>query len=328
MIFPWQLKQWKIIAHAIQADRLPHALLFNGLAGLGKAHFANCVANAILCEQCTVDGLPCTKCHACQLVAGRVHPNILWVEPDKNSLIKVDQIRDITDFLQLTAFNGTARFVIIHSATSMNLNAANALLKILEEPTAGGHLILLTENERMPVTVKSRCQRIKFSTPPLNTGLQWLSNHLPKNTVYAPEILLRLTHGAPLRALELATDDEELMNERQAYMQALAEVSTHQADPIHCAKQFINTDVLRLMDMTNTWLIDLFKLHFQAEDSVFNHDQIYKLRLLAQTMNKEKSLKLINHIQGLRNHFYCGLNLNKQLMIEQMMIQLTECISC
>ena len=167
MIFPWQVNQWQQLLQAKSQQRLAHAMLFTGLPGIGKAIFAQHFSSALLCQKLNPDGNPCDRCHSCRLIAGRAHPNMLWLEPEKpGQAIKIDQVRDVSEFISQTSLQGDYRIVIINPADDMNTNAANALLKTLEEPSSGAHLILISnQNERLPATILSRCQRVVFQRP-------------------------------------------------------------------------------------------------------------------------------------------------------------------
>src|SRR5436190_5622246 len=122
MIFPWQESQWLQLTR-MQADaRLPHALLFTGMAGIGKAIFANTFAHQLFCQAKST--APCYQCHACRLIKGHTHPNVLWIEPEKEGgTIKVDQIREVTEFISHSSLQGDYRLVMINPANDMNINA-------------------------------------------------------------------------------------------------------------------------------------------------------------------------------------------------------------
>lgn len=143
MKYPWQDKQWQQLWQAKQTERLPHGLLLSGLAGTGKLHFALHFTQALLCSQVSAEGDPCNTCHACRLVMTDVHPNVFRVSPEEEGhAIKVDQIRALAEFIQQSSLQGGFRVAIINPAHSMNISAANALLKTLEEPAEGAILIL------------------------------------------------------------------------------------------------------------------------------------------------------------------------------------------
>jgi len=164
----WQ----KIIGHIKQIDQLKkatcseklhHAYLLTGIDGIGKRLVASACAKTILCQQPSKTGDPCDKCDSCIKWKANSHPDYVNVEPD-GSLIKIDQIRNIKDQLKFPPMVGNHRVIIIDHAEKMNPNAANAALKILEEPPAGNHFFLVTPtpNQLLP-TIISRCQTIAFS---------------------------------------------------------------------------------------------------------------------------------------------------------------------
>ena len=198
MYYPWQAAQWQQIISAERAGRLPHALLLTGTLGLGKSIFADSLVKTLLCA--SKKEIYCGKCHPCRLVTGRVHPNILWIEPEKaGAAIKVDQIREVSEFVSQSSLKGHRRFVIINPADDMNINAANALLKTLEEPAHGAMLILISsEAQRMPATILSRCQRFVFPRPEKTMALNWIAQ---QRKIDDAELLLRLSNGAPIARL-------------------------------------------------------------------------------------------------------------------------------
>lgn len=139
-------------------NHLPHALLFTGPSGIGKEKVAWALAQNLLCEKrCPA----CGECAVCLKVEQRSHLDILYIEPD-GLYIKAEAIRYISRFVSLQSFS-PARIVIINSAHSMNLQAANSLLKILEEPPKNIYLVLISSHlSALPVTIRSRVQTLRF----------------------------------------------------------------------------------------------------------------------------------------------------------------------
>src|SRR5690606_13775505 len=116
------------------------------------------------------------QCHACRLVEERTHPDLYWVEPEKaGHAIKVDQIRELGHFISQSGLMNLQRLAVIYPAEAMNVNAANALLKTLEEPAEGAHIILVSHQAGgLPATVRSRCQQILFTKPDKQIAINWL----------------------------------------------------------------------------------------------------------------------------------------------------------
>jgi DNA polymerase-3 subunit delta' len=149
----------------IRQGRLPHALLISGSEGLGKRMLADWLAGTLLCEQSHGDVSACGQCSACGWFDNGWHPDLLRLEPEEaGKAIKVDQVRRLGASLGMTSHSGGYKITIVQPADAMNVNAANSLLKTLEEPTANTLLILLTATPgRLPATILSRCQRRRAS---------------------------------------------------------------------------------------------------------------------------------------------------------------------
>ena len=153
------------LEQAVDRKRLPHAMLFTGPESIGKKMVAYAIAQKLLCEVKDTPDTPCGSCPSCVRVAKHQSENILFIEPAGQN-IKVDQARHIIEFLNLSNF-GRNRVVIIDQAHLFNPQAANSILKILEEPSENVFFILIApEAESMMRTIRSRCQVIRFK--PLN----------------------------------------------------------------------------------------------------------------------------------------------------------------
>ena len=160
MLFPWQQPLWQSFMQRLNSDNLPHAILLHGPQGAGKKQFAHALTTTLLCQN-LVDGQACGQCNSCSVMASSgAHPD--WQQVgllEDKSAILVDQIRDLCHALSLSAGYGGRRVGVIESAENMNVNAANALLKTLEEPGQDVHIILVADRQgRLPATIRSRCQ--------------------------------------------------------------------------------------------------------------------------------------------------------------------------
>ncbi|MDR2976299.1 MAG: DNA polymerase III subunit delta' [Streptococcaceae bacterium] len=141
----------------LQADKLSHAYLFVG--GFGAYDMAIWLSQAIFCQEAE---RPCGKCRICELVAQDEFTDLHVIRPDGQS-IKVDQIRELLMTIETTGFESTKKAVIIRDSEKMGLNAANALLKTIEEPDSEIYIFLLAENENLLLpTIQSRVQKVVF----------------------------------------------------------------------------------------------------------------------------------------------------------------------
>jgi DNA polymerase-3 subunit delta' len=171
-VFPWLEDSFKQLGSRIAANKLHHALLIQGPAGLGKSSFALQLAQLLLCKARQGDKV-CGQCQSCLLNAATTHPDLHVVESDKQ--IGVDQIREAIKKLVSSAHLSGVKVLIIYHAHTMTESSANALLKTLEEPTANTYLLLTTDKpERILPTIKSRCEKLALPLPSLESTLAWV----------------------------------------------------------------------------------------------------------------------------------------------------------
>jgi DNA polymerase-3 subunit delta' len=294
------------------------------MAGTGKAAFALHTAQALLCQQSAMSGDPCETCHACRLVKTLAHPNVYHVTPEKEGhAIKVDQIRELAEFVQQSSFQGEYRIVIIRPAHSMNMSAANALLKTLEEPASGAILILVTELAgQLPATIRSRCQRILFPRPDQQAALQWLKSQ-PLTDAMQPEQCLRLAHGAPLLALSLMQDDALPL--RADMFTALPQLAERRADPLALAAKWQKADPVSWLDLLLSWAADLVRLQSGCNvGQLLNQDYASALKNSAAHIPLKKNLQLMQQVLTMRGQMSAGINFNKQLLMESLLIRWSE----
>lgn len=150
----------------LAAGRVPHALLFVGQEGIGKAMVANVLAAALLCH--AGDGRPCGKCRSCGQLEQKLHPDFLVVRPEGRT-IKIEQIRAMQHEMSLAPYTGRYKVCIIEEAETMSKEAANSLLKVLEEPPGDVVFILVAAARyRLLPTILSRCLTLSFQPIPCN----------------------------------------------------------------------------------------------------------------------------------------------------------------
>lgn len=322
-ILPWQHLIWESLHKRHTQDRLPHALLFAGSDGVGKNQFAKVFANYLLCQ--SPSDMPCGQCRACHLIQAKSHPDFKLIEPEEaGQMIKIDQIRDVVSFVNETALLGGYRVVVINPASAMNINAANALLKSLEEPTPKTILILIcNQSMRLPSTISSRCQRIIFSKPSPEAAFSWLQNqvsvaesNLDDDTL---KLLLNLTEGAPLKVNELLANDT--LNLRKDLYQGLLQLSYQQRDPLQLAAAWQEKQVHTILDLLLSWLRDLlrFKLS-QSDERIINIDYQIDIDKLSERLTHENLLQYMDQVQQTYARMLSSLNINRQLLLEEIFI--------
>ena len=151
-----------LLAQAVDRGSLPQSLIFAGPSGVGKHLAAVALAQLLNCQART-GGDACGTCPSCRRIARRIHPDVLFIEPEESGSIKVEQIRQAVESAGYRPFEGRRRVVIIDQADAMVPNGQDALLKTLEEPPPASVFVLVTALPDMLLpTVRSRCQRLRF----------------------------------------------------------------------------------------------------------------------------------------------------------------------
>jgi DNA polymerase-3 subunit delta' len=207
-VFPWQQRQWLHLTNAHLQGRLPHGILLTSPSGTGMEDFSRAFAAWLMCESQNKNSA-CKECHACKLLMSGNHPDLHMVEPEEaGKQIKVEAIRALIEFTHLTSQYHQKKIAIIQPADAMNRSSANALLKTLEEPSGDVVLLLVSSSpSRLPVTIRSRCQRIQFHPVDRESGLAWLIENSPLDDARAEE-LWTLAQGKPLHVLEMLDNDQ------------------------------------------------------------------------------------------------------------------------
>ena len=190
------------LLEAAVADRLHHCYLFEGPPGVGKRTAAMGVAMAAACE--AAFGRPCRTCPTCTQFEKGHHPDLLLIEPDParaTRTISVDQAREVVRQVGLRRYNARRRTIIIDPVDSLMPQAANALLKTLEEPPEGTGFVLVTAQvSSLLPTVRSRSQRVRFRAVPHPELVAWLRGR----DIEDAERVASRSRGSPGNALALA----------------------------------------------------------------------------------------------------------------------------
>lgn len=204
---PWLDDDWQRLRVAVAEKRLHHAVLLGGPAGIGKRLLAELLARSLLCRS-AAGGVACGECRDCTLFEAGSHPDLLRVvaeEPGRQ--IRIEQIRSgLAEFVVRTASISTAKVVLVDPADAMNTHTANSLLKSLEEPAPGTHIVLLSDVPmRLLPTVRSRCLQLRLRPPSIEAAARWLAEAGADEDVATD--LLGLAAGMPLAAVRLRDGD-------------------------------------------------------------------------------------------------------------------------
>jgi len=291
--------------------RLPHALLFHGRPGIGKLHLAEVLAQSLLCENRLQSGLACGTCPACGWFAAGNHPDYRLVQPEALALddadanageaddegrkksskqIKIDQIRALSDFLNVGAHRSGNRVVLIHPAERMNPGSANALLKSLEEPSPGVVFLLVSHQpRRLLPTVRSRCHALPLTLPPRDVSLRWLQGQGSMATAAG----LAFAGDAPLEAALL---QEEQAESRRRLFDLLGQPSTSALSLADYCQRLPPGPVV---DWMLKWTYDLIAMASSGK-ARYNIELDKKFSHLVQTMPMLKLLRFYSELTSMK----------------------------
>ncbi len=240
------------------------------------------------------DGAACGSCPACHWFETGAHPDFRLVTlQEKTSkegeirmatAIEVDQARETVDFVQLSTYRAGFRVVLVDPADSLNLAAANALLKVLEEPPLNTVFVLVSDQpRRLLPTIRSRCTRLDIGLPPVEQAAQWLAGQGVDDAVN----LLSLSGGTPLDAQRWADGGE--LDERRAVLQDLARPD--QIDPVTLGERWKAVSPQTWHNVAYKWLGDLLAVKLQGKVQ-FNRDFSEVLARLGKQADLAKLLAL------------------------------------
>lgn len=302
---------------------MPHALLLSGPENTGKAEFAQTLAALLLCKNVPEGSVTaCGQCHSCRLIAANTHPDLIQVglemiEDDKQAKeIKVDQIRGLCRRLAQTSQFGGYKIAVIQPADRMNRNAANSLLKTLEEPPQETLLLLVSgQPSLLPATIRSRCQLMKLPPPSKAMAVEWLHRQFPGLDA---EALLAAAGGAPKLAVMLA--GENFLKERQGQLDTLKLVASRRQSPLVVAAQWQKTvPVPLLLKWWLAWVCDLVALRMGEPGYVENVDLQKDLQALSARIDLKSLFMFKDQLQQATRMISGSINV--QLLLESLLLQ-------
>lgn len=295
------LAQWNTIQNAIANKRYPHALFFIGPLHCNISAFTVKSMQSLLCPKKNSSNMPCFHCSECQMIERLEHPDILWIKPEKNgAAIKVDQIRELQNVAFLTPQRGRLRLIVIECADKMNTAASNALLKILEEPSAYTHFILIAEQlSTVLPTILSRCQLMNFSA---NDNLD---NLLELGTFYPED-----------------SERAQLVRQSQSMIDELISLIENKQHPCILASQWSQFELNNLL-----WFLYLVysQVNYLYINTISEHSlaysQLMKLKALTTPIIIFEQIDKINKILKKLSH---NININNLLALEDLLFGLTK----
>lgn len=282
-----QSAQRSFLQNAFLNNRLSHAYLLSGLHQAKKMTCATEFSAWLLCENKKERNI-CGSCRGCILYQAGNHPDYMKIQPvEKARNIKIDQIRQLTAYLAQSAQRGGYRIIIISPMHALPLQAANALLKTLEEPT-GKTIMLLLDDElnTLPATIISRCQKIPFLDN---------SDHLYQRV--------------------------EALNLRDQLLQQLEAIAFGRSNPVQVARLFLKTPLEPCLQILLILLGDLVRVHLNiSADKIVYQDVHKRLQALSAKISCAAVYQLIDIIFEKKSMLSRHIHLNQNLCLEAVFI--------
>jgi DNA polymerase-3 subunit delta' len=319
-------EQLEQIIRAYKKDRLAHAYLFYGPDGIGKKTAAMALTKYIFCENTTLGGNEsedsCSYCASCRKIEASNHPDLILIRPER-SVIKIDMVRALQKKLRYGKYDAKYKICLIDEAEKMRVEAANALLKTLEEPAADVIIILVTSKVNMLLpTIVSRCQKIRFN--PLKTGeikKELISRH--SLTSDEADIISMFLQGS-FAKLDTA-DFNEIIELRRRLVKKITALSLNNvSDIIGFCSEIGKTDkelLVETVEIIKTFYADAAMLKNSIKDNFVNKDIIADISALASNMTQDEIFEKINIMNQIQSSLMA--NVNKKLAIESMLIKLS-----
>lgn len=317
---PWTQTFIQRMEKLAVSNKLGHAYLLQGPKGLGKHAAAMDLAALLFCQNKNGHEI-CGACQPCRLFAAGTHPDFLSLMPEEGARqIKIEQIRNSQSFIANTPMFGKYKMLLIEPAESLNINAANALLKNLEEPAAGTLFFLVSHQPgALLATIRSRCQQIKFTVPDKELAMGFLRQNL---TEAQAQQALDLSRGAPLKALALA--EENNLQAISTIHQNLLDLFKGQLSVIDAAAGWDKLEDDILLESLLT-AINILTRNLQLEESVRSDITSSRaLSSLGQAMHREHLVALHEFYQLLiraRGMLQGRSNPNRLLLLESLCMQ-------
>lgn len=319
-----------LLQASIHHGRLAHAYLFYGERRVGKLMTAVRLAQALHCEQPSQTGAQdsCGRCRSCLQIAARTHPDYFVIEPDPKAAtpqIKIEQVREIEQQFVYRPLVGERKICLIDDADRLTIGAANALLKTLEEPPGQSLFVLVTSRlHALPITIRSRCQTLRFTTP-------------ARTQVEAALILKRELPPADARFLAvfadgrigeaLTTNVADVRARQQEYLTLVQPESlTSSATILSAAESLAKTDRgEETLAWLARWIRDLVIVIVDGDqDQILHLEQLADLRRHAQRADIDSLLALMNDIE--RTEQQATRHLNIQMALETTFLRLREAL--
>ncbi|MEW6733304.1 MAG: DNA polymerase III subunit delta' [Acidobacteriota bacterium] len=314
------VKAW--FRRALTSGRVPGALIFAGPEGVGKRTFAMELAKSLNCTEREPTGESCDKCVTCRRIDAGLFADVRVITAD-GQFIKIDQVREVIGEIYYRPFEGQQRIYIFESAERLREQAANALLKTLEEPPATAMIILITASpEALLPTIRSRAPQLRFAPLTRAAMESFLSANYPRPTADI-QLLVRLANGSIGRAIGI--DLSQYREQRKECLELLDLLvrQRHQLRLLKAAEYFGRKERPEFearLELLLVLLRDLLCCRLELPDELVNFDIAARLKELAQVSDFRFIADLTEQLTTLQRELV--RNLNRQLALEAIFLNL------
>ncbi len=307
----------RFLTQMLKKKNIPHAMLFTGVDGIGKRTTAMAIGMALNCTN-PVGVSACGECPSCQKVISGAHPDMITVRPE-GAFIKINQVRALSRQLRFAPLEGNWRVVIINDAQAMNLEASNAILKVLEEPPKNT-FIILTANQTTDLlpTIVSRCQQVAFRPIPHEKVAEVLVELQGLDRQTATTLAVS-TKGSLGKALSV--DGEKWTVWRARLVEQISSLSIRSIQPVFGFVAAISSDKDKLvdaLDMIMTWFRDGLMCKVSPE-RIINKDFMAKIQNASQGRSVNELLEKVEAVYAAQTAI--SQNSNPRLALEVMMMR-------
>ncbi|MBL8091494.1 MAG: DNA polymerase III subunit delta' [Anaerolineales bacterium] len=325
------MDNWNLLGHEWAVDMLRqhvarneirHAYLIVGASGLGKRTLALRLAQALNCEKPIGAGMPCFTCRTCKQIESMAHPDLTVIQAEtEGGTLKVDQIRELQRTINLRPYQSKYRVSLFLRFHEANDNAANALLKTLEEAPAHAILILTAESpEQLLPTINSRCEILRLRPLPIET----VTADLMQKGIEEEQarLLAHISGGRPGFARKLIDDvtllekREERLNDLQILLPAPRVEKFSYADKLSKDKDVMRQTIL-------VWLSywrDVMLRVAGAETALINIDRNMEIEFLAGRLDLPSARKVVSNLENTLEKM--DRNVNSRLLAEVLLLDL------
>ncbi|RLE11365.1 DNA polymerase III subunit delta' [Candidatus Aerophobetes bacterium] len=303
----------------IKRKKLSGAYLFTGPPGVGKQMTAISFAKALNCKMDSLNG--CDRCSSCVKMEKMNHPNLRIINPEGES-IKIEQIRNLKTESSFRVYEGRKKVWIINEAEKLTPQAANSLLKILEEPPGYLIIILITHIPGfLPPTILSRCRVVEFSSLSCQDISEILKNKVDMPAHLIP-LISQLAQGSMSEALKLVRK-EEIFQEREIIFKLIQKRKSLSGEVFRLSERWStenSSDIETLLNIVLLFLRDLLMIKIAPDVPVFNHDKANELVNIKDTYSLSQLYKGIEAVK--KSKFFIQANVSCQLALEVMWMKI------